>query len=174
MLPSVDTYLAIASRRDVKSYDSRPLSDDVRQRILDAGRLSGSGSNRQPWVFHVVDDRTLLEQLAECVYAPSNLLTAGFVVAVGVGGKGPTSFDAGRATQNMLLGAWNEGVAGTPNGVRDRDRAGELLGLEEGEQPVIVLSFGYPARRRDVESRSAEEWSARADRKSLDELVRRR
>jgi len=121
----------------------------------------------------VFDDRALLEQVAECVYAPANLLTAAFVVAVSVGGKGPTSFDAGRATQNMLLVAWNDGVAGTPNGVRDRDRAAELLRLEEGRHAVIVLSFGYPARPRDLEARSADEWSARADRKPLDELVRR-
>jgi hypothetical protein len=36
-----------------------------------------------------------------------------------------------------------------------------------------ILSFGYPAKPRDPESRTAEEWSARADRKPLDELVRR-
>jgi hypothetical protein len=36
-----------------------------------------------------------------------------------------------------------------------------------------ILSFGYPANPRDPQSRSAEEWSARAKRKPLDELVRR-
>jgi hypothetical protein len=35
-----------------------------------------------------------------------------------------------------------------------------------------ILSFGYPARPRDPASRSAEQWSARANRKPLDELVR--
>ena len=37
---------------------------------------------------------------------------------------------------------------------------------------AVVLSFGYPARPRDPESRRAEEWSERANRKSLSELVR--
>jgi hypothetical protein len=37
----------------------------------------------------------------------------------------------------------------------------------------LVLTFGYPARPRNPESRPAEEWSARANRKSLDELARR-
>jgi hypothetical protein len=36
----------------------------------------------------------------------------------------------------------------------------------------MILSFGYPAQPREVESRSAEEWSARANRKPLSELVR--
>jgi hypothetical protein len=37
-----------------------------------------------------------------------------------------------------------------------------------------VLSFGYPRRPRDPESRSASEWSARAKRRPLEELVERR
>jgi nitroreductase len=170
----VDTYLAIASRRDQRRYADRPVRDEVRTRILDAGRLAGSGQNRQPWRFHVLDDRGLMERMAETVYEPSNLLSAAFVVAVTVAGKGPVSFDSGRAAQNMLLAAWNDGVVGTPNGLKDADRAAELLGLGEGERTAIVLSFGYPARERDPESRSAEEWSARANRKPLHELVRRR
>lgn len=32
-------------------------------------------------------------------------------------GKGPVAFDAGRAAQNMMLAAWNEGVVSTPNGI---------------------------------------------------------
>ena len=173
ILPVVDTYLAIASRREGRKYAARPVPDGVRLRILDAGRLAGSGQNRQPWRFYVLDNRELVERVAETVYAPSNLLGAAFVVAITVAGKGPLSFDAGRAAQNMLLAAWNEGVVGSPNGMTDLDKTAELLGLEEGERPAIILSFGYPQRERHPESRSAEEWSARANRKPLDELVRR-
>ncbi len=68
----------------------------------------------------------------------------------------------------MMLGAWGEGVASCPNGIRDADAAAEICG---GEVRAI-LSFGYPVRPRDPASRSAEEWSARANRKPLDELVR--
>jgi nitroreductase len=72
----------------------------------------------------------------------------------------------------MMLAAWNEGVASCPNGIRDPAAAAEVLGLEEGEL-AIVLTFGYPARPRDPESRTAEEWSARANRKPLSELATR-
>jgi hypothetical protein len=37
----------------------------------------------------------------------------------------------------------------------------------------MILSFGYPARPRDPDAHTAEEWSARANRRPLDELVRR-
>ncbi len=111
----MDTLLAIASRREVREYDPRPLPPEVEERILDAGRLAGSSKNRQPWRFHVVPG----ELLVDSVYEPTNLLGAPFVVAIVVSGKGPVSFDAGRAAQNMLLAAWNEGVGASPNGISD-------------------------------------------------------
>lgn len=165
----MDTFLAIASRREVREYEPRPLPSEVETRILDAGRLSGSSKNRQPWRFDVVRG----ELLADHVYEPENLRGSPFVVAVVVSGKGPTSFDAGRATQNMLLAAWNEGVGGSPNGIADENSMREALGLSEDERVAIVLSFGYPLRPRRVETRTAEQWSARRRRKPLDALVRR-
>lgn len=160
----MDAFLAIASKRDVREYAPTPVPDDVRDRILDAGRLAGSARNRQRWEFVVVgaDAR---KRLAELVHAPENVRGAALVVAI-VGEA--SGFDAGRCAQNMMLAAWAAGVASCPNGVRDPDAAAELLGGE----PRTVLSFGYPARPRDPESRSAEDWSGRANRKPLGELVR--
>ncbi len=162
--PVVDPYLAIASKRDERAYADTPISAEVRRRILDAGRLTGSSKNRQRWEFVVVSGAAK-KRLAEAVYAPENLLGAAPVVATA--GEA-SSFDAGRCAQNMMLAAWGDGVASCPNGVRDPDAAAAICGAEVR----AILSFGYPARPRDVAGRSAEEWSARANRKPLDELVR--
>jgi nitroreductase len=164
----LDTYLAVASRRDERKYADRPLPAEVVERILDAGRLAGSARNRQPWRFVIVESRDLVERLAHWVYAPGNLQGAGLVVALVGGG-----FDLGRAAQNMLLVAWNEGVLSCPNGLKQREDAAALLRLRDDEQLAYVLSFGYPHRARDPEGRSAREWSARANRKPLGELVTR-
>src|SRR5262245_34871731 len=169
----MDTLLAIASRRDQRRYLPAPLDEEVVTRILDAGRLAGSGSNRQPWTFVIVESRARVEALAPAVFAPENVLGAGLVVAVVVRGKGPVSSDAGRAAQNMMLAAWNEGIASCPNGFADRDAAHAALDLTEDEAPAIVLTFGIPERVRDPESRTVEDWSARANRKPLPEVVRR-
>ena len=76
----------------------------------------------------------------------------------------------GRAAQNMMLAAWNDGVGSCPNGVRDGEAAERIVGAPVG----IVLTFGYPARARNPEARTPEEWSARAKRKPFDEVVRYR
>ena len=164
----MDTYLAVASKRDERRYAPREIPREVVHRILDSGRLAGSSRNSQPWAFLAVTDEARRHELAEAVYAPDNVRGATLVVACV--GKG---FDLGRAAQNMMLVAWNDGVASCPNGIRDAERAARALDLGEGEELGIVLTFGYPARPRDPGSRSADEWSARAKRRPLDDVARR-
>lgn len=161
----MDTFLAIASKRDERAYANTPIPDDVTRRILDAGRLSGSSRNSQRWEFVVVSGAAQ-QQLAASVYAPENVRTATLVVAV-VGEARP--FDVGRCTQNMMLAAWNDGVASCPNGIRDAELAAAVCGGDVR----AVLSLGYPVRPRHPARRAAEEWSGRANRKPLDELIRR-
>ena len=160
----MDAYLAIASKRDERAYADAQIPAEVRERILDSGRLTGSSKNRQRWEFVVVSGAEQ-ERLAEAVYAPENVASAALVVAI-VGEA--SSFDTGRCAQNMMLGAWGDGVVSCPNGVRDADASAEICG---GEVRAII-SFGYPARPRDPASRDATDWSARANRKPLSELVR--
>ena len=169
----MDTFLTIVSRREVREFDGRPLPDDVVRRILEAGRLSGSSQNRQQWRFVVVESADARDRLAETVYAPGNIRGAALVVAVATHGRGPTTFDAGRAAQNMMLAAWSEGVGSVPNGMPDRAATGALLGLDDGEEAAVLLAFGYPARPRDPERRTPGEWIARANRKPFDEVVTR-
>jgi nitroreductase len=167
----VDTYLAVASKRDWRSYADRPIPADVQRRILDAGRVTGSAQNKQPWTFVVVESEDAKVRVAETVYASENILTCAFAVAIATeGGKYP--FDCGRALQNMMLAAWNEGVASCPNGMPDPEAAAAALRLQEGLLPVNIPSFGYPKRPLHPESKTAEDWSAETNRRPLDGLVR--
>jgi nitroreductase len=165
----MDAFLAIASKRDTRSYAARPIPADVARRILEAGRVTGSARNRQPWRFLVVESADRREQVAEAVYAPGNVRGAQLVVAI----VGSTGFDTGRCMQNMMLAAWNDGVASCPNGIADGDRARAALGLDGDDEAAVVLTFGYPASGHTGERRSADDWLARADRKPLDDLVER-
>jgi nitroreductase len=167
----LDTYLAVASKRDWRSYADTPVPPEVEQRILDAGRLAGSAMNRQPWVFVVVESPEAKEQVAQAVYAQDNVRKAPLVIAIVTEG-GKAALDVGRAMQNMFLVAWNDGVVSCPNGMPDAAAAARVLGLEDGWLPVSIPSFGYPKRPLDPESKTPEEWSAEANRKPLEELVR--
>ncbi len=169
----MDAFLAVASKREVRDYAQRPLEPDAERRILEAGRVAGSSKNRQARRFVIARDEGVREEIASSVYARENVRGAALVVAIVVGAKGPTAFDAGRAAQNMMLAASNDGVGSCPNGIADADRLREALEHDEDEQVATVLTFGYPARsRRDPQSLSAEEWVRRADRKPYEEIVK--
>ena len=120
----------------------------------------------------VVEDAERKEQLAESVYAAGNVRGAALVIAIATSG-GSRTLDVGRAMQNMMLVAWNEGVVSCPNGIRDPEAAARALDLEGGFLPINIPSFGYPKTARNPEAKSAEAWSEEANRRPLDELVRR-
>jgi nitroreductase len=166
----VDVFLAIASKREVRAYTDRALPEEAVRRLLEAGRLAGSSRNRQARRFVVLRDGAL-EHAAPTVHVPDNLLGAALAVAIVVRGKGPTSFDAGRAAQNMMLAASGDGIGSCPNGVADAEALAAILGQSDDEQVATVLSFGYPARPVDAESRTPDQWIARADRRAFDEVV---
>jgi nitroreductase len=166
----VDVFLAIASKREVRAYTDRALPEEAVRRLLEAGRLAGSSRNRQARRFVVLRDGAL-ERAAPNVHVPDNLLGAALAVAIVVRGKGPTSFDAGRAAQNMMLAASGDGIGSCPNGVADAEALAAILGQSDDEQVATVLSFGYPARPVDAESRTPDQWIARADRRAFDEVV---
>src|SRR4030081_1177801 len=138
----MDVWLAVTSKREVRDYASRPVPDDIEQRILQAGAMAGGSPNTQPRRFVVVTDPDKREQLADAVYAPGNVRDAALVVAIVAWGKGPTAFDVGRAAQNMMLVAWEDGVGSCPNGIGKPDQAAMVLGLGEDERAAIVITFG--------------------------------
>lgn len=160
----MDAWLAIASKRDTRDYADTPIPPEVERRILEAGRVAGSSQNTQKWEFVVVESKQ--QELAAAVYAPHNVATAQLVIAI-VGDA--AGFDVGRAATNMQLAAWGEAVGSCPNGIKDPDAAAEICGGEV----KMILSFGYPAKPRNADAHTADEWAARAKRKPLDELVRR-
>jgi nitroreductase len=168
----MDAYLAVVSKREVREYASRPLDGEAERRILEAGRVAGSSKNRQARRFVIVRDAAAREQVAESVFAGENIRGAALVVAIVIGAKGPTAFDAGRAAQSMMLAASNDGIGSCPNGIADAARLRDALGHGDDEQVATVLTFGYPAKaRRAPESLEAGEWVARADRRPFGEIV---
>ncbi len=67
----MDVYETITSLLAVRSYQDKPIPADSVGRILEAGRLSASSMNGQPWRFIVVENRDTLRQLGhEMKYAP--------------------------------------------------------------------------------------------------------
>jgi nitroreductase len=146
----METWQAINSLRVVRKFTDEPITDQQLQRILNAGRRTGSSKNDQHWAFIVVRDREHLGELAAIGHYAGHL--AGATIAIAIVTPDATGhynnsvmWDAGRAAQNMVLAAWNLGIGSVPATVYDHALASRLLGLPEDRRCDFLLSFGHPA-----------------------------
>lgn len=106
----VDVFDAVRTVLAVRGFEKTPVPDTVVDKILEAGRLTASAMNKQPWHFIVVKDDARLAELAGYIRSGPYVATAPLAVAVAVE-KGPLALsDGSRAIQDMILTAWSEGV----------------------------------------------------------------
>jgi nitroreductase len=169
----MDAYRCIISKRDLRTYDRRSISDETLRQILEAGRRSGSSRNRQPWEFIAITDGSVLARLARCGRFARHLATARAAIVVVVEGPGDL-FDAGRCAQSLMLAAWSLGVASCPVTLQRTSDARAALSLPEGPVIATTIALGYasPAGRSRFE-RLALRLVARRGRKPLEALVHR-
>ncbi len=59
----MEVFDAVKTVLAVRQFQPTPVPDAVVNRIVEAGHLTGSSMNRQPWHFIVVRDPALLQQL---------------------------------------------------------------------------------------------------------------
>lgn len=165
----MDAYYAVVSVRAVREFSDRPIGDEALNRILEAGRASGSSRNTQPWQFIAVRNRELLDRTAGAVFAPENLTRCQAAIAIVSSGKG--GFDVGRCAQNMMIAAWADGIGSVPNGIQDADLIASILALDAEHTVATVISFGYPMEPAAT-SGDAEAVLKRIKRHSLESLTR--
>jgi nitroreductase len=147
---------AIKNNRSVREFNDQPVSRADIERIVDAGRRSGSAKNRQPWQFVIVTERATLQALSACGPWCGHLAGAAFAVVLTVENlhEPPTlttPFDLGRASQNMILAAWEIGVMSSMATIYEPDKARKALGIPHHIDVPWAISFGYP--RPDVDPR---------------------
>jgi nitroreductase len=97
-----------------------------------------------------------LKEVATCGTFSQPLLTAQAGIAVCAHPAG-SDFDAGRAAQNMMVAAWNEGIATCPTSVHNQECAREKLQLPQdvedegsgrkGWRVVVIIALGYPDKK---------------------------
>ena len=140
----MDAYKAITTKRDRREYEARPLPEESVRRILQAARMAGSGSNRQPLRYIAIRDKAVVEALAPSGRGTTPLRQAPLAVAIIATAGGAGGFDVGRAAQNMMVAAWSEGIISCPQGLQDQEVARKALGFPEDHTLAMAIAFGYP------------------------------
>jgi nitroreductase len=149
----VETWDAIRSRRNVRSYRERAIAPQDLDRILEAARRTPSAGNQQAWDFVVCTDPEQLAQLARVGPAAGHVAGSAATIAL----VAPTSedaqthdlvqFDLGQATMSGMLAAADLGIGSAHAGVGDQELVRRLLGVPEDRFCAVLITLGVPADR---------------------------
>jgi nitroreductase len=147
----MQTWDAITSRRNVRSFQDRPIAAGDLDRILEAGWRSPSSQNWQPWDFVLVTDRDQLRELSKVFTGAYHVAESAATIAV-VGPVADNAYhrgqlDIGQAVMAMTLAAADLGIGSCHAGVADTELARELLGFPADRDWALLISLGYPAGR---------------------------
>ncbi len=166
----MQTWDAITSRRNVRSFSDQPVSSEHLDRVLEAGRRTPSSRNTQPWDFVLITDRGQLRELSEVWVGAAHVAHAAAAIALVIGDDPEqgrrVQFDLGQATMSVMLAAADLGIGTGHAGVADQDLARRVLGLPDGKTCAFLISLGYPADRPLTPLK-------RPDRRPFDDVVHR-
>ncbi len=143
----MDVFEAVRTVLAVRSYQNKPVPPDVLRRIVEAGRLTASSMNGQPWHFVVVDNPDTLKKIAGVAKTGPYTAQAAFAVVVCIDKSSRFGVsDGSRAIQSMILTAWADGVASNWVGFLGPDEVKPILGVPAGLDVLAIVPFGYPAQ----------------------------
>ena len=142
----MNVFAAVQTLLAIRSYSDTPIPDAVVRRIVEAGRLTGSGMNGQPWHFIVVRNPDTLRRLGELASSGRYVAQAPLAIVVAIDKSRFAVSDASRAIQSMLLTAWGDGVGSNWVGFGGLDKVKALLDIPDKLEVLAVLPFGYPVR----------------------------
>ena len=151
----------IMARKSVRSYTSRPVEKEKVDIMLKAAMAAPSAVNKQPWAFIVIDDRDVLNKLAEVLpYAKMSAEAPMAIVVCGDLSKALNGekdrywmLDCSAASENLLLAAESMGLGAVWTAVYpENDRIAKVrsvLSLPDHIIPFNLIPVGYPQHREE-------------------------
>jgi nitroreductase len=141
----MDVFDAVRTVLAVRQFKPDPIPDDALHRIVEAGRLTGSASNRQPWHFVAVTESDTIKELGRLVTTGPYIEAAPAAIVIATENSPWGLSDASRAIQSMLLTAWGEGIGSNWAGGPGMAQLKPLLGIPDELDVIAVLPLGYAA-----------------------------
>jgi nitroreductase len=144
----------IHRRRSIRRYTTQPVGQEQVEALLRAAMAAPSASNRQPWQFVAVSDRTTLDKLSEVHQYAKMLKEATLCIAV-CGDRNNKFWeqDCAAATQNILLAATALSIGAVWLGIHPNPeptrKVVELLQIAETHLPLCLIAVGQPAEQKE-------------------------
>jgi nitroreductase len=160
----MEVFDAVRTVLAVRQFQEKPVPEAIVHQIVEAGHLTASSMNRQPWHFIIVEDKETLRQLGALAKTGPYIAQAPLAIVVGMEHSPFAVSDASRAIQSMILTAWAQGIGSNWVGFGNLKPINPVLGIPEEIEILAIIPFGYP---------QASIGRGRKKRKSLGEVAHR-
>ena len=148
-IENMDVFECITTKLEVREFSvQQVVPSEIKLKVLEAARLTGTGLNTQHWRFILVENKENLKKLAKDSTSGSWVAGANFAVVVLTNPKYNFHLiDAGRVLQNMQLTAWDHGIAsGLFTGIKEEKLRTDFE-IPKEMSPTVIIGFGYPTRQ---------------------------
>ena len=140
----MEAFDAVRTVLAVRQFQEKPVPEPIVRQIVEAGHLTASSMNRQPWHFIVVENKETLRQLGALAQTGPYIAQAPLAIVVGIEHSPFALSDASRAIQSMILTAWAQGIGSNWVGFGNLKQVNPVLGIPEEIEIFAILPFGYP------------------------------
>ena len=158
----MDAIEAILSRRSIRKYKKKPVSDELVKKLLEVGMSAPSAGNEQPWHFIILDDPHILSQIPTFHNHAQMLKDASLAILICSDmnldkHNGMWVQDCSAATENILIAITAQKLGAVWLGIYPREERIEglrkLLEIPEHIIPFSLISIGHPAEKTPKEKR---------------------
>jgi len=122
----MDAMEAILTRRSVRKYSKKPLSNEIVKELLEAAMCAPSAGNEQPWHFIIIDDPQILGKVPSFHNHAQMLKDASIAILV-----------CGDMNLDKHNGMWIQDCSAATENI--------LINLPDHVMPFSLISIGYPA-----------------------------
>jgi nitroreductase len=140
----MEVFDAVRTVLAVRQFQDKPVPEPLVHQIVEAGRLTASSINGQPWHFIIVQDKETLRQLGALVQTGPYIEQAPLAIVVVMEHSPYAVSDASRAIQSMILTAWAQGIDSNWTGLDNLKQINPVLGIPEEIEILAIIPFGYP------------------------------
>ena len=140
----MEVFDAVRTILAVRQFQEKPVPEPLVRQIVEAGRLTASSMNEQPWHFIVVEDKETLRKLGALVQTGHYIAQAPLAIVVAMEHSLFAISDASRAIQSMMLTAWSHGIGSNWTGFNNLKHVNPVLGIPKEIDILAILPFGYP------------------------------
>lgn len=152
----------ILNRRSIRKFKNIPVSEEDIKDLLKAAMAAPSAGNSQCWIFVIINDRKILNEIPKIHMHAQMVLESPVAILVCADlnkekYKGRWMLDCSAATENILLAAYSKGLGAVWVGIYPDDlrinNFSELLNLPENIKPVSLIPIGYPDETKQPSNR---------------------